>query len=83
MGALGHWRFGVIVPAHHPSRGAGGYDRDALPLETHVHDEQHRVGIETFCATYRLDWQAQVKLHRARYEREWTDVAGRETKAGL
>lgn len=56
-----------IVPAHNPSRGAGGRDADALPLEDWLHDKQHRVGIKTFCMVHRLDWAAEVVKHRARY----------------
>jgi hypothetical protein len=37
------------------SRGAGGKDRDVLPLCAFHHDEQHSIGVETFSATYKLD----------------------------
>ena len=43
-------RPGPCVPHHDPSRGAGGLDRDTVPLCNTCHEEVHRVGAETFWA---------------------------------
>ena len=59
-----------IVSAHNPSVGAGGFDRDALPLEDWLHERQHSMGIESFCKHYRLDWGAKALDHQARYRTE-------------
>ena len=64
-----------VVAAHHPSVGAGGTDYDALPLDTRLHDEQHRIGIKSFCAEYNLDWPALTAAHRERYLAEHPEVA--------
>lgn len=41
--------------AHMRSRGAWGSDRDVLPLCSLHHDEQERLGTDTFEVTYRLN----------------------------
>jgi hypothetical protein len=43
--------------AHMRSRGAWGSDRDVLPLCSLHHDEQERLGIDTFEVTYKLNLQ--------------------------
>lgn len=54
--------FGSVVAAHVKTRGAGGDDvGNALPLCRDHHDEQHRIGIQTFQARYGLDLAAEAK----------------------
>lgn len=44
-----------IVPAHVESVGAGGGRFDIVPMRWDLHEEQHRIGIDTFAAKYGLD----------------------------
>lgn len=53
-------------PAHHPSRGAGGLDRDTFPLCRAHHEEQHRVGVVTFARRHRVVLEELVAAMRAR-----------------
>lgn len=47
------------VHAHHePSRGAGGTDKDTVPLCPTCHDERHRWGRAAFEHTYDVDLKA-------------------------
>lgn len=60
--------FVLIVAAHNPSKGAGGWDKDALPLDDTLHKEQHRIGIKAFCAKYGIDWPKLAAEHYARFQ---------------
>lgn len=53
-------------PAHHPSRGAGGKDRDTFPACRACHREQHDVGVRTFEARHGVDLAALVRATRDR-----------------
>lgn len=45
-------------PHHIVSRGAGGTDRDCVPLCRHHHDEIHRIGRDTFQERHGVDLRA-------------------------
>ena len=45
-------------PHHIPTRGAGGIDKDTVPLCRAHHDEWHRTGEHTFAAKYDVDLRA-------------------------
>ena len=54
------------VPHHDPSRGAGGTDKDAVPLCHEHHDEFHTVGRKTFRERYGVDLRAvAASIHEA------------------
>ncbi len=42
-------------PHHEPSRGAGGTDKDTVPLCRRCHEERHRVGLRLFNAKWGVD----------------------------
>lgn len=46
--------FGVIEAHHVITRGAGGSDRDCVPLCTKHHAEGHRIGWSTFQRIYKI-----------------------------
>lgn len=55
--------------AHVQSKGAGGADiGNTVPLCALHHDEQHRIGKQSFEAKYGLDLQAEAKKLAERYE---------------
>ena len=45
-------------PHHEPSRGAGGADRDTVPLCRKHHTERHTMPLADFEAKYRVDLRA-------------------------
>jgi hypothetical protein len=45
----------VIVPAHVKSVGAGGGRLDTIPIRWDLHEEQHRIGIDSFAAKYNIN----------------------------
>lgn len=45
-------------PHHIPTRGAGGVDKDTVPLCRVHHDEWHSTGEHTFAAKYDVDLRA-------------------------
>lgn len=57
-------RPGPCVPHHDPSRGAGGLDRDTVPLCNTCHEEVHRVGAETFWASVGISVDVAVARMR-------------------
>lgn len=55
---------GPTVPHHDPSRGAGGTDRDTMPLCNYHHRMVHRIGRTTFWRHYDMDPRAVVERMR-------------------
>lgn len=58
-----------IVPAHVLSIGASGGRFDIIPLRWDLHEDQHRMGVETFAAKHGIDMRAEadrVALEHAR-----------------
>lgn len=53
---------GPSDPAHVRSRGAGGLDSDTVPLCRTHHDEQHRIGVASFCERYGVELDAAAAL---------------------
>ena len=45
-------------PAHVRSRGAGGKDKDTVPMCRQHHQDQHQIGIKTFQRIYEVDLAA-------------------------
>ncbi len=53
----------------------GGLEGNIMPLCRTHHDEQHRVGIETFASTHRLDLVELCRVVGEAYARGWTAFA--------
>lgn len=67
--ARGRRRFARIHACHIVSQGAGGYDRgNSVPMQGWLHQEQHRIGIESFQAKYRIDLTEHALLLQYEYE---------------
>lgn len=60
--------------AHVVSRGAGGTARDIVPLCHAHHEEQHRVGIQTFQARHNVELDVCAEWTQTR----WTLYQGRQ-----
>ncbi len=53
------------VPAHHPSRRAGGEDGDCVPLCDACHARQHAGGVVSFQQRHAIDMQIGAAILRA------------------
>lgn len=56
-------------PHHVKTKGAGGHDRDTVPLCRAAHTEVHTIGTQSFATRYGLDWTAELAGYQARYLR--------------
>ena len=59
----------TIDPAHGPvnGRSSKGPDNEAIPLCSHHHEEQHRVGWPAFEAKYGFSREKEAAAHYAAY----------------
>jgi hypothetical protein len=58
LAVLGSTIRGQSEPHHVPSRGAGGTDKDCVPLSAELHREFHTIGEQSFAAKYAVDLRA-------------------------
>lgn len=63
---------GPCVPHHVRSRGAGGTDKEIVPLTVAEHEEVHRIGRQSFEARYGLDLASEAR----RVDAAWVLLAG-------
>ena len=64
-----NWASVTIDPAHGPvnGRSSKGPDNEAIPLCSHHHEEQHRVGWPAFEAKYGFSREKEAAAHYAAY----------------
>jgi hypothetical protein len=58
LAVLGSTIRGQSEPHHVPSRGAGGTDKDCVPLSAELHREFHTIGEQSFSDRYGVDLRA-------------------------
>jgi len=68
----GRQRPAVIVAAHAKARGAGGTDAELVPLETALHEQQHRIGTRSFERNYAYELRGRtLREVAASYDEAW------------
>ncbi len=72
--ALGNEQIGESVPHHDPSRGAGGTDRDCVPLCSAHHAQVHVQGRESFWREVRVSIDAVKSRMREGAVLSWAEV---------